>query len=479
MFPSFVDVILRHAAHDALKPAIGTESGVLSYGQLAQAVAAAISASHKAGIGKGDVVGLIVSDPVWQIALICALYRVGAVSISINAREAGIDLGMTAILHDRDRPENFAGPCHAVDPDWFTLQSRDFDNLPNVPRAGNELCRVALSSGTTGVPKPIAMSPEILWHRLTTYMLRGRFSLSEKILCGPQMRSHFGFAIAFSALFSGKMVCFSDSADVSLPIISYYGVDLAVISVHQLTELADVQSRQFGGLSSLREIQAGGATISGRLYSRVRSAIACPILNTYASTEAGTAALGSIDMLGEFREKGCVGILAPWARVTACDENGNERPADTSGTLKINTIGMAPTYVPGMTHVEEPDHFFPGDVGFISGKRFLFIEGRDSELINIGGNKVAPGTIEKLVMECSGVKEAAAFAVKTTSDLPQICVFVVTDGPFDPGDVIRHCTERSRVITPTVVRVVDELPRNETGKIMYDRLRKQVTGEQA
>lgn len=478
MFPSYVDAILRNAAHDPLKAAIGTESGVLSYGQLAQAVAGAVSSCDRAGIGRGDVVGIIVADPVWQIALICALHRVGAVSISINAHEAGLDLGMTAVLHDRDRPANFAGPCQAVDANWFTLQSGDFDSLPNVARAGDDLCRIALSSGTTGVPKPIAMSPEILWHRLTTYMLRGRFALSEKILCGPQMRSHFGFAIAFSALFSGKMVCFSDSADTTLPIISYYGVDLAVISVHQLTELADVQRRQFGGLSSLREIQAGGATISGRLYSRVRSAIACPILNTYASTEAGTAALGSIDMLGELREKGCVGILAPWASVAACDEDGNERPVDSSGRLKISTIGMAPTYVPGMTHVEEPGHFFPGDIGFISGKRFLFIEGRDSELINVGGNKVAPGTLEKIAMECKGVKEAAVFAVKTDTGMPRICVFVVAEGPFDPGEVIRLMTERSRVITPSIVRAVKELPRNETGKILYDKLRSQVTGEE-
>jgi acyl-coenzyme A synthetase/AMP-(fatty) acid ligase len=278
---------------------------------------------------------------------------------------------------------------------------------------------------------------------------------------------------------SGKMVCFAASADGTVPMVSYYGIDLAVISVHQLTELVDLQFNVLGGLSSLREIQAGGAKINNALYSKVRSVINCPILNTYASTEAGTAAVGNIDRLGTAREQGCVGILTPWVSVSAISDDGIVRERGKSGRLRIHTIGLAPEYEIGMKKVISPEYFEPGDIGYVSENRQLFIEGRESELINLGGNKFSPERIEALVLECRGVKEAAAFAIDANHDLPQICVYVVGDSSIDQASIIKHCAEKSRIITPSIIRKVDVLPRNETGKIQYQQLREMEVGKRA
>ncbi len=474
-FPSYVDAVMRHAAHDPFKAAIGTESGVLSYGQLAEAVACATIRCDRAGLRAGSVVALLINDPVWHICLICALYRLGVVSVSISPSDAGLPLGLAAILVDRDRPADFSGTVHLVEPDWFANPGAWSGSLPSTPFGPTDICRIALSSGTTGVPKGFAMSPEVLWHRFTTYGLRGRFNLSEKILCGPQLRSHFAFAIAFSALVAGKMVCFSTSAGTTLPIVSYFGVDLAVLSVHQLSELADVQLRQIGGISSLREIQAGGSTISDALLRKVRSVISCSLLNTYASTEAGTAALAAVELLGDLRNEGAVGYLAPWADVVACDDEGNELPSGQDGNLRVSALGMAAIYVPGMKTVDEPVSFFPGDYGRITNNRMLFIGGRSTEIINIGGNKIAPERIEELVLECSGVKDAAVFAIDVKADFPQIWAAVVVEGAFDPKEIIRHCATRSQITTPTVIKIVNEIPRNSTGKIMRDQLRRELS----
>jgi acyl-coenzyme A synthetase/AMP-(fatty) acid ligase len=469
-FPSYVDVVLRHAAHDPMRAAIGTESGILSYGQLAHAAQGATQLCHRSGIAAGHVVGILIEDPVWHITLAIALHRLGAVSVSLSPEEVSLPLGLQSILSDRAVSAGFGGAVLTVDAKWFT-PGPDVDSLPKVNLPGNALCRIALSSGTTGTPKAIAMSPEILWHRFTTYAMRGRFSVSEKILCGPQLRSHFGFAVAFSALMAGKMVCFSNSASSTVPLISYFGVDLAILSVHQVSELADVQREQFGGLSSLREIQAGGSKISDQLLAKIKSTIACSLLNTYASTEAGTAAVGHVEALGNLREKGAVGVLAPWSHVVSCDEKGNELPEGEVGNLRVSSLGMAPPYVVGMKTVEEPEFFFPGDVGFVSKERLLFVEGRSSEIINLGGNKIAPGTIEKVVLECAGVKDAAVFAITERTELPQITVVVEAETGFDPKQVMKHCGERLGILTPTAIRVVDKIPRNVTGKIMYDRLK--------
>ena len=477
-FPSYVDAVLRHAIHDPYKAAIGTEAGVLSFGQLAEAVAIASIRCSLAGIGPRAIVGLFIHDPVWHVCMVCALHKIGAVSISINANEIGLNLGFDAVLLDRDLPDKSLVATHRVEPDWFS-ETRGVSMPPAFNFAPTDLCRVALSSGTTGVPKAFAMSPEVLWHRFTTYNLRGRFGVSEKVLCGPQLCSHFAFAIVFGALIAGKTVCFATSAGHTLPIVSYFGVDLAVISVHQLGELAEAQVQQFGGLSSLREIQAGGSLISGPLLRKVRSVIACPILNTYASTEAGAVALADVGALGEFREQGAVGYLTPWADVTVCDDDGTELQAGEPGNLRVSAVGMAAPYRKGMTNVVEPMSFFPGDYGRVTPNRLLFIGGRTTEVINLGGNKVAPESIEQIILECPGVQDAAVFAVDVNAEFPQIWAVVVAGPNFDPKIVIQRCAERSRVTIPTVIKTVASIPRNTTGKILRDQLRRQLTGESA
>src|SRR5262245_47136461 len=194
-FASFIDAILFHGTKDPHTPAIGLESGVLTYGQLADAIHAATASCEKAGLRPGSVAGLIIADPVWHICLIAALYRLGVASVSLAADEVAIFAGgdMAALLHDGAPPSNFAGSAILVEPAWFT-QRAAATRGESAFRA-HDLCRIALSSGTTGQSKPIAMSPEIIWHRLVTYSFRGRFAASDRIYCGPQLRSQFGFAI--------------------------------------------------------------------------------------------------------------------------------------------------------------------------------------------------------------------------------------------------------------------------------------------
>ena len=473
MIPSYVDAILRNAAHDPLKPAVGTPSGVLSYGQLAQAVGSAAVRLQAAGLRPGNIAGIAISDPVWHIAVVCALHRIGAISVTIRTDQTDLLEDFDFILSERELEKVPFGQSVVMASDWFSTRF-EMTELPYHQFAADDLCRIALSSGTTGQPKPIAMSPEIIWHRLTTYMLRGRFSLSERILCGPQVRSHFAFAITFASLFSGKMVCFSGGANETLAISSYYGIDLAIISVHQLIELIDAQAGQRGGLSSLREIQAGGAKISDQLFGRIRSAIPCPVLNSYASTEAGTVALGEIGQLKAMGGENAVGILAPWATFESCDDRGKPSATGKSGEIRVVTVGMAPPYQSRTQKVVEPAFFVPGDVGYLTDKRIVCIEGRTAELINVGGNKIAPDTLERFVMELDGVKEAAVFALDDDADLPKVCIFVSVNGDFDLGQIYTHMAKRSRVLTPSVVRMVPSLPRNETGKILYSELRQQV-----
>lgn len=473
---SFIDAVLFHASKAPNSPAIGLESGVLTYGQLAAAIFSATARCEKIGLRPGSVAGLIISDPVWHICLVAALYRLGVASVSLVAEEVAIfsEGDLTAVLHDGATPPNFTGSAVLVDPTWFTQQAVLMRDGESAFRP-NDLCRIALSSGTTGQAKPIAMNPAIIWQRLVTYSFRGRFAASERIYCGPQLRSHFGFAIAFSALVYGKMVCFSNSAETAIPVMSYFKTDLAILSVFQLNGLVDVLTKNYGSIGGLREIQAGGALISDVLLQRARACVAAEIVSTYASTEAGTVAYAPVEQLGEARGDGAVGFVVPWASVEIFDDENRRVPPGREGNICVNTLGLAPVYTAGMRHVATPSPFFPGDFGRLLGTGMLVVAGRSTELINIGGNKISPDRFETILMQCEGVKDAAVFTVDIKSALPQVWAAVVADSTLNVAEVMKRCFATPLIGTPSVIKVVPAIPRNSSGKILRDQLRKELT----
>lgn len=472
---SFIDAILFQASKAPNDPAIGLESGVITYGQLADAMHGATAACERAGLRPGAIAAIMVTDPVWQVCLIGALYRLGVVSVSLlkdqeNAFPPGT---LTAVLHDGSYSGTVGGPSAIqVTPDWFTQRG----SQRNEPMFGvHDLCRISLSSGTTGTPKAIAFSTHILWHRLYTYSFRGRFAASERIFCGPQLASQFGFAITFSALAYGKMVCFSNSAGTSMPVMSYYKTDLSIVSVFQLNEMVDVLHKTRGGLSGLRELQAGGSLISDVMLQRVRSAMSCEVVSTYASTEGGTVAFAPVEQLGSARSEGAVGFVVPWATVDVLDQNEKPLPRGRDGNIRISTLGSAPYFTPGMTVVENPGAFFPGDYGRLTSDGLLVVAGRSTEVINIGGNKISPDRFENILMQVEGVRDAAVFTVDINSALPQVWAAIVADPGLSVAEVVKQSFAQPMIGTPQVIRIVSEIPRNAAGKILRDKLRADLT----
>jgi len=474
-FASFVDAILFQAAKEPNSPAIGTETGVLTFGQLADAIRSATAQCELTGLRPRSLVGLIIGDPVWHICLIAALYRLGAVSVSLSADEAALasTLDVAALLHNAAPPANYKGSRILVEPTWFTAQPHAPSQAK--PFAASDLCRIALSSGTTGQPRPIAMNPQIVWDRLVTYSLRGSFASSERIYCGPQLHSQFGFAIAFSALAYGKMVSFSNSAEGALPVMSYFKTDLAIMSVYQFGRLVELQTKQFGGLGGLREIQAGGSLISDTLLQRARACFPAKLVCTYASTEAGTIATASMEQLRASQIDGAVGFITPWASVDVCDDNAQVMPQGREGNLRVRALGLAPFYQAGMMRVEAPEFFSPGDVGRVLDNNMLVITGRTNELINIGGNKIAPERFENVILQCTGVKDAAVFTVDIGSALPQTWAAVVGDPSVSVAEIVKRCAETPTIGAPSVIKSVAKIPRNSTGKILRDQLRRELT----
>jgi acyl-coenzyme A synthetase/AMP-(fatty) acid ligase len=102
----------------------------------------------------------------------------------------------------------------------------------------------------------------------------------------------------------------------------------------------------------------------------------------------------------------------------------------------------------------------------------MVLSGRTSEVINVGGYKVAPELIEETLLRHSAVTEAAAFGSMGEGGIEEISVALVANKPVAEKHLIEWCAERG--VPLSRVFIVDALPKTASGKVHRDLLKRQL-----
>ncbi len=110
--------------------------------------------------------------------------------------------------------------------------------------------------------------------------------------------------------------------------------------------------------------------------------------------------------------------------------------------------------------------YYPGELGRLDAQYYLFLEGRESEVINCGGAKVHPAEIESVLQQHPQVVEAAVIGRREPDNEESIIAFVIAREPLAASALQALC--RSRLTgykVPREIHLLSELPRNTSGKI--------------
>jgi acyl-CoA synthetase (AMP-forming)/AMP-acid ligase II len=121
--------------------------------------------------------------------------------------------------------------------------------------------------------------------------------------------------------------------------------------------------------------------------------------------------------------------------------------------------------------------FRTGDLGCLDDDGYLFIKGRLREVINRGGENIAPREIEEVLLNSSLVREAAVVGRPDSIYGEQVVAYIVAQGKWDESmayELREYTIQRlSPYKVPVDFIVLDSLPRNATGKIERQVLRAQ------
>src|SRR5438046_1253850 len=194
-----------------------------------------------------------------------------------------------------------------------------------------------------------------------------------------------------------------------------------------------------------------------------------PVIESYGMTEAAHQ-MASNPLPPRARKPGSVG-LATGLEVAILDEAGETLASGRTGEVAIR----GPNVTCGYVNNSEANAtafcrgwFRTGDQGHLDGEGYLFITGRLKELINRGGEKIAPREIDEVLLAYPGVQQAVAFDVPHPSLGEDIAAAVVLkDGAPDCEAAFREfALDRLPMFkVPSRIILVNDVPKGWTGKI--------------
>ncbi|MEA2778694.1 MAG: oxalate---CoA ligase, partial [Rhodospirillaceae bacterium] len=162
----------------------------------------------------------------------------------------------------------------------------------------------------------------------------------------------------------------------------------------------------------LRFIRSSSASLPPQVMLALEETFGCPVIESYGMTEAAHQ-MASNPLPPEVRKPGTVG-LAAGPEVAVMGPDGRLLPAGTAGEIVIRgenvTLGYANNPKANADGFRD-GWFRTGDLGIIDAEGYLTISGRLKEIINRGGEKIAPREIDEVLMDHPAVAQAVTFAV--------------------------------------------------------------------
>ncbi len=222
-------------------------------------------------------------------------------------------------------------------------------------------------------------------------------------------------------------------------------------------------------VSTLRLLRSVAAPLTPELMRELEAAFGVPVIQTFGMTEA--APLITTNRLPPgIRKPGSTG-MAYDCEVAVPDAAGEPLPHGTTGEVAVRGPNVFAGYEDDPetnARVFRHGWFMTGDVGRLDADGFLFLTGRVKEMINRGGEKIAPAEVEEIASLHAAVAQAAAFAVPHATLGEDVGLAIVPSGAeaIDREAIRSHIAlHLSRFKVPAVVLVLDDLPRSPIGRV--------------
>ena len=347
----------------------------------------------------------------------------------------------------------------------------------SAPMRADQLAAILYTSGTTGRSKGAMLTHGNLGANARTLHLYWRWRRGDVLLHAlPIFHVHGLFVAAHGALLSGSKMIWQPRFDSAAVVQALPRATVFMGVPTMYLRLLDDPSFDRKACAGMRLFISGSAPLLTETFSQFEERTRHRILERYGMSE--TVMLASNPYDGN-RVAGTVGLPLPDVQVRVVDDAGNHCAPGDIGAIQVKGPNVFAGYwrMPHKTREEFcADRFFKtGDVGSFDANGYLSIVGRSRDLIISGGYNVYPKEIESYLDELPGVLESAVVGIPDRDFGESVAAVVVAkpEASLDAADIIASLKARiAGFKVPKRVLLVDELPRNQMGKVQKNLLRK-------
>jgi acyl-CoA synthetase (AMP-forming)/AMP-acid ligase II len=481
-----LDRILRHGEAGAV--AIDVPDGPrLTYAELREQVDAAADALAQLGLGRGDTIALVLPNSAETIVLFLAAARVGMAAPlnpaykedefrfylnDIQARAlivppGGAEAARKAVPAGAALAEARVGEGGKV-----TVECARRGSRREAAQPGDEDVALVLhTSGTTSRPKQVPLRQRNLHFSALNIARTYGLTPTDAAMCVmPLFHIHGLMASTMATFASGGTVIVPPRFDaltfwqaVATTRATWYS---AVPTMHQMLLMRNRGERPRGA-ERLRFIRSSSAALSPETMRQLESSFGAPVLEAYGMTEASHQMTSNPPPPAD-RRPGTVG-LATGIQVGIMDAAGRLAASGDRGEVVIQGQSVIDAYAnnpEANTESFSGGWFRTGDQGFLDGDGYLSIVGRLKEMINRGGEKIAPREIDDVLLQHPAVAEAVAFGTPHPRWGEEVAAAVVLRSEASEKDLVAFARERlADYKVPRKLFIVERIPRTATGKI--------------
>lgn len=516
LFPDgLVDAVLsRQAARDPGREAVADPRQRLSYGELASRVQRTSALFRRLGLRRGGRVNLLMKNSVSQIVAHFAVLHAGGVSVPLPPTMRGerlshcyrqtepdlvvIDSPLESIARAVMGEEAGARLITERESEGAVAASladaeREPDGDEVAGRDATDLACLMYTTGSTGLPKAVILSHETLANSLRNIVqFVGYDGASREAVVLPLSHS-FGLGHVYCNLATGGFVWVDDGMKRLkrlMDALTGFRIDGLPCTPSMLNILMGKFRPYFvQHAQGLRFMVVNSAPLPAAMTAELRAALPrLRILVYYGLTEASRSTF--IDLSRDGPERyASVGPAAPNVEIGVFDMEGRRVLDDVEGEVRIAGDHLGLGYWRG---AEETAAAFvdgwlrTGDLGFLDDQGYLTLTGRADDQINVGGLKVLPAEVERVLTGYPQVSDAAVAEVTDPLGIVDSAIgalVVPAEGGIEVDDLRAFCTDRlERFMVPSVIRIVSAVPRAESGKILREEVRRRLredSGESA
>ncbi len=457
-----------------------------------KSVALAAYLTKDLGLTKGDRIAVYSKNRAEYVLLFSACVKTGIILVPLNfrltSREIDIlldDASPLCIFYEKEfeieieKIKNLTGIRHKLNIEILSqlMESDTPGDFEEIQFSEDDIVMILYTAGTTGLSKGAIISHKMLFWNAVNTQLRLDLNSNDH----TQSFAPFFHTGGWNVLFTPFLHC-----GASHTILNKFEPEL----INRLIEKE--KTTILFGVPTMLQMMADSSNFESTDFSSVRyaivggSAMPIPLIKLwhskgvfirqgYGLTEVGPNCF-SLHQDDAIRKIGSIGFPNFYVDAKLIDDKGNKCTPGGIGELWLKSPVVTPGYWRKEKETKESitdGWFHTGDMMRFDEEGYYYVVDRKKNMFISGGENVYPAEIEKFLLTNSNIKETSVIGVpdEKWGETGAAFIVITAGSKLTPNEIFNYCKGNlAKYKIPKHILFVDEIPKNEAGKIDRKKL---------